>query len=468
MSALRRALRHRTPLRSARVSNRRSCSRSAARLSGCFAQARPLGARCRTRRAAPRSPSRPRTLWPPSASGCVAGSRPAGGVRACAAGHSLAVPGVLACSALLIVCTSRVGDCSRPGSRHSRTRCAVCRRCSPRSSEGQHWSFGMPWCDCPVRAVGDQVPAPPVLLGRSSTSLPAGPIMHSLSVVRLPISIVTPLPDRPLVAPFRRRTRPSLVPLRRSPSSFATSSGITQGVHDSVDRRPSDLAFEAVSSVHHFPVVSVLQGHSGPDFSHRHCPPILAGQAPRRNVAVSFSPRSSPVAGSSDPPLVFGAGTNWRVLRTCDTHPCPRGLTLVCHFQVHPRVCGEAPNPARCPRGRAGPSPLLRCTGRCSSWSGASGSRAITRSVSLPSACFERQLGQRLAAFLARVGDRVDSLRVFSTTTQPGWGTPADADRVDGLVDAKHPGQVLDVSWEVRGPAPRIPSSPAGTRPRRR
>ena len=72
----------------------------------------------------------------------------------------------------------------------------------------------------------------------------------------------------------------------------------------------------------------------------------------------------------------------------------------------------------------AGRSPLLRCTGRCSSWSGASGSRAITRSVSLPPACFERQLGQRLAAFLARVGDRVDSLRVFSTTTQPGWVRP--------------------------------------------
>ena len=71
----------------------------------------------------------------------------------------------------------------------------------------------------------------------------------------------------------------------------------------------------------------------------------------------------------------------------------------------------------------AGSSPLLRCTGRCSSWSGASGSRAITRSVSLPSACFERHLGQRLAAFLARVGDRVDSLRVFSTT-YPAWVRP--------------------------------------------
>jgi len=68
---------------------------------------------------------------------------------------------------------------------------------------------------------------------------------------------------------------------------------------------------------------------------------------------------------------------------------------------VHPRFCGVRAATRR------GPAPR--------------GSRASTRSVSLPSACFERQLGQRLAAFLAPVGDRVDSLRVFSITTQPGY-----------------------------------------------
>ncbi len=81
--------------------------------------------------------------------------------------------------------------------------------------------------------------------------------MHSLSVVKAPDFDRHSSPDRPLVAAFvgvHDRPRAS-APEPQLVCDFFRNH---QGVHDSVDGRPSDLAFEAVSSVHHFPVVRTL------------------------------------------------------------------------------------------------------------------------------------------------------------------------------------------------------------------
>ena len=77
----------------------------------------------------------------------------------------------------------------------------------------------------------------------------------------------------------------------------------------------------------------------------------------------------------------------------------------------------------------------------------AAGASGAQRSVPL-----ECQLGHRLAAFFARVGDRVAHVPARPLHDQPARVRPfADADRVAGSGDAEDSGQVLDIV-EVRSP----------------